>query len=573
MSQSEHDQDLVKHLTKLWDEGAKGRDKFSQKWKRSIDLVAGRGLWPGKRPSYKIDAAMNFLGQTVMKKTAILTDSRPTIQVTSRRADLDDVCDALTRTIEAIFEERSFEQKLIELVTLEQHFGLCGSNTCFDKALDFGRGDIDVVILDPRSFVFDPFILRTWNLKSGEYFSFETTRPTDQLRDTYPKVADDIKPDFSSEQVRGDSIVSMIRSLFFAKEDQDTKSSVIPRSIVRDFWVKDRKSKKDDKLAYPAWREIVVAGGAIVEDGAGPYVDGELPFDMMEWDFNVDSAYGFNEVQKLEMPQILFNKLLALVMEAAILMGNPIWIGDENAMSAKDWERLSNQPGSLVKKRQGTTLQREGAPALPTYMMGLFELLINGMEKLSGITEVTEGRRPGQVTSGVAIEQLATAAQTIIRLKARQVEGWMTRVGNKLIPRIFQYYTEDRVFNLLGPGQRYQQYVYEREKVRTSLTKKGISILEAFKDFQFKVVPTTSLTVTKWQKGIVAMQLLGQGVLDDEEVLEVLEWPNRDRILARIKEKKATGEMGMRMPTRNKLPRAITHMKKHPESPQMGQVG
>jgi len=98
-----------------------------------------------------------------MRKTALLTDSRPTIQVTSRRQDLDDVCDALTRTIEAIYEEHSFEQKMTEIVTLEQHFGLCGLNTCFDKALDYGRGDIDWVVLDPRSFVFDPFVLRTWS--------------------------------------------------------------------------------------------------------------------------------------------------------------------------------------------------------------------------------------------------------------------------------------------------------------------------------------------------------------------------------------------------------------------------
>jgi hypothetical protein len=162
-------------------------------------------------------------------------------------------------------------------------------------------------------------------------------------------------------------------------------------------------------------------------------------------------------------------------------------------------------------------------------------VLQEGMEKLSGITEVTEGRRPGQVTSGVAIESLATMAQTTIRLKARQIEAMIERMGQKLIPRIFQFYTTDRVFNFSGASNgKIQKYTFEREKIRKKIQKDGEL---SFRDYVFKVVPTSSLAMTKWQKGLMATQLYQMGLIDEKAALDSLEFPNRDEIMKRMSQK------------------------------------
>jgi hypothetical protein len=227
----------------------------------------------------------------------------------------------------------------------------------------------------------------------------------------------------------------------------------------------------------------------------------------------------------------MFNKVLASILENAILMGNGIWVGDRDALSEEGWKKLSNEPGGHVRVRPGKTLRRDTPPALPEYIMRAAEMMVNGIEKLSGITEVTEGRRPGQVTSGVAIESLAVMAQTTIRLKARQIEGLIQRMGQKLIPRIFAYYTADRIFNLVGEKGGFQQYKYEREKIRKVIKERGMS---AFQDYQFKVVPTSSLAMTKWQKGLVATQLFQMGAIDQEALLEAMEYQNREVIMERM---------------------------------------
>jgi len=560
---SQAERDLISRLNKLYDEGVKYRDEWGKEWDRFLERRRGK-FWDERRPSYRINAVLNFLNKIVERKTATLTDSRPMIQIVSRRPGLDDVCDALTRVISAIFEERNWERRLTELIELEQTFGIAGVSTCWDSSLDYGRGDIDILILDPRTFVFDPYISRSWNLKFGEYFILEYTRPTDLLRSKYPERADDIKPDVTPE-TREDSVIGKIRRFIGTRTpSQPTPTSTISRSIVRQYWIRDRSTKNEDNtLKYPTWRYIIIAGGCVVEDAPNPYIDGDLPIDIMEWDFNVDSAYGFSEIASLEMPQIMFNKVIALIIENAMLMSNGIWIGDENALSDEAKRKLTNEPGSHVWKRRGTELKREPGVPLPPYVMQLPTLLLSGMEKLSSITEVSEGRKPGSVTSGQAIEQLQVAAQTAIRLKARQIEDLIQRVGQKLISRIFQYYTEDRVFHLLGPSNRYEQFIFERDKIRTSLQSLNIPIARAFQDFTFKVVPASSLAVSRWQRGLIAMQLYNSGIIDDEEVLEVLEWPNREKVLARTHEKKESGILPTRQPTRQKLPKQL--LRSHPE--------
>lgn len=528
------EQKTLNFLSTLYEEGSRHRANHSSSWDRAIKTIKGE-VWPERRPKYKLNAIMNFLSQIVERKAALITDSRPSISVQSRKMEQDPLCSILEKVISAILDEKNFEQRLTEFVMLEEHFGFALFNTCWDQSLDYGRGDIDLVVVDPRTFIFDPFVRRSWNLQHGEYCCLEAIRPTEYLIQKYGR-PEDIKPDITTVASGKDSFTTKLRTFFgWDQQAASQPASVIPRSIVRDWWIRDRWTKKGDSLMFPNWRHLIIAGGCIVEDGANPYIDGNHSFDGMEWGFNVDSAYGRNEVDLLESPQILFNKLLASVMENAIMMGNSIWVGDRDALLKDEWKNLINEPGSVIQKKRGTDLHRESPPPLPAYLLGFGEMLVNGIEKLSGVTEVTEGRRPGQVTSGVAIESLAIMAQTTLRLKARQLESLIQRIGQKLISRIFAYYTTDRVFNLIDDKGHPEYFTFQRKEIEKAIKERGIT----FQDYIFKVVPTSSLAMTKWQKGLMATQLYQLGLIDEEAALDALEFPNRDLIMKRMSEKQA----------------------------------
>lgn len=562
---------LLKHLDDLYTEGSKYRDDHAKEWERAIDMVRGK-VWPEKRPSYKVNATMNFLDQIVEKKVALLTDSRPTINVVATKTGLDHACEMLTQVCEGVMEERFFERKLCEFLFFDQLFGMCYFKTPWRSDLNFGRGAIDIMTIDPRMFIFDPFVRQAYNIPFGEYVCMEDIQPTDFLVEKYNISGDKIKADYGKRDSADNSIVSKTRRMFnniFAKSN-DSPSSVIDRSVVRDWWIIDRKttgknkeSGKEERV-FKNWRHIVIAGGHICVDDNNPYFDGVHPFDGMDWSFDPDSAYGRNEVGKLEMPQMMLNKLMAVALESGIYMANPVWIGDRDALSEDEWKRLNNQPGGHIRTRPGRNLKREAGVSVPPSLMQMLTMLAQGLKELGGETEATTGRKPGQVTSGQGIEALQQAATTSVRLKARQIEYLQEQVGQKIVSRIFQYMDDDRLFNLLGENEKTKTFSYVRSELKETLTQAGINYENAHQFFQFKVIPASSLSSTKWQRGLIAVQLYQLRAIDREALLDAIEYPNREEILKRTIEKQQSGEEMVGSPGKGaKIPKGT--MKAHQE--------
>ena len=69
------------------------------------------------------------------------------------------------------------------------------------------------------------------------------------------------------------------------------------------------------------------------------------------------------------------------------------------------------------------------------------------------------------------------------------------------------------------------------------------ALKDAHRDFRFRVQPGSSLSMTKTQKALMAAELFKIGAVDDQAVLEAIEWPNWKEVLQRTKEKIASGQM------------------------------
>jgi hypothetical protein len=240
-----------------------------------------------------------------------------------------------------------------------------------------------------------------------------------------------------------------------------------------------------------------------------------------------------------------------------------MWIGDRDALSDKEWNRLNNEPGTYVRKRPGRDLRREAGISLPPSLTQVLTMLATAIKELGGDTEAAGGRKPGQVTSGQGIEALQLAATTTVRLKARQVEYLIQNIGQKIVSRIFQYLDDDRAYKLLGDTQDVQQFLYERGKLKEALDQANIKLLNAHEFFQFKVAPASSLSMTKWQRGLIAVQLYQLGAIDRQAVLEAMEYPNWEEVLKRTKDEQASGEEPMGAKKGAKIPKQT--LKAHQE--------
>ena len=545
-------EDITKYLDGIDGEMDEYKTRYvSKEWDDIPSFYLGRSHWGEERPSHKASPVLNFLRQAIERKTSMMTDTKPFVDVLPFYDPLQDVADALVEIMRAKWSEYSLDMTITDIIFYSELFGTCGVNTIYDKTLDWGKGDSTVHCVDPRNLNFDPNITAPQYLDQAQYLRMEGIYTTRELMNRYNNK--DIKPDaphsFLKEAKMTEKRGRMVRQV----QKLLTRKSALERSLVREYWLKDH-TMVSGKQKYPKGRHIIIAGGELVVDDHNPYWDGMHPVDILTWHRDPDTAWGVGEISDLKELQRLLNKLVTIIVENGMLMTNAIWIGDANALEPEDWENLDNVPGLKVKIKPGSNLKRETGQPLPSSIFDIIKYVESAIEKLSGNTEVVSGGVPGQVRSGSAIEALQTAAMATIRLKSRLVESLLERVGQKLISRIFQFQDTDRLMWRLKNDNDYESFKFAADVLRGKIpeAKKYMkNPKDAWKNFLFKVRPGSSLAMNNWQKSMMALQLYQaqpRPLIDRESVLETLDWPNRTEILRRLEEQEANQmEMAMQM--------------------------
>jgi len=127
--------------------------------------------------------------------------------------------------------------------------------------------------------------------------------------------------------------------------------------------------------------------------------------------------------------------------------------------SVKDVDNLTNQQG-LIVEYTGQRPERERGPGVPEHLFKYRDQKVRDINIVSGINDVSRGVRPEGIEAGVAIEQLKESDRTRIRLKVRNLERALKRVGKLIVSRMMQYYTEPRMIQLAGEGNKGPEYFY-----------------------------------------------------------------------------------------------------------------
>ena len=530
----------LKRLQGMRKEGVLAKKAKTPGWDMFPAFYRGNH-YPAKMPKHKVKAVLNLIQQLVERKAALLTDSKPMIKVVpttyaagSNPKHLEqqsNAAQAIECAIGGIWRKTYFSESLAKAITLAEIFGCVGFHIPWNMGIGT-HGDVDLQHIDPRMLIFDPYISDSRYVtknRVASYMFLDEILPTAYLQETFKSKRDLIKGDvrYASDSIDeggAETIFGKLKAMFdFGATGM---RSSVDRTLISRGWISNFE-KDGDIWKYAGGKYIVMTRDQLLVDKANPYIDNEWPIDFLDWHFDPDSALGFGDLELYKSPQELFDKMVALMVENAALMNNNIWVGDDDALDPKGWNNLSNIPGSYVKKRRGRSLERVAPPALSNGTNELIKFLMGSMEKLSSVSEALQGNAAGSVTSGIAIENLQTASQTVIRLKARQLEAVLTSMGNKMISRIFQYMTDDRVYTLCGDAGQLLAYHWERKKVLSDPA-------FAFDNFHFEIVPGSSLSMTKWQRGMLATQLFAQGLIDEKAALDALEYPDKEEIMKRM---------------------------------------
>lgn len=556
----------------LYSKAKKYRKRYDQRWIDFYKMFRGR-QWKEVRPAYRHSEVLNLVFETIQSMVPILTDSRPKLEYLPTVPSQYELAEILSKVAANDWEHNNWLYTLTEIIFDAHFYGNGFGYLGYDPKAEMGLGSIEFESQDVF-YVFPDPQARDVNGKRTKYFIIAEPVDVSSLKKEYASdpdakyIAADVvdfsqgdkadiyqvmfkSPTDSKLIVEGpsgyDSIAKnqTLKLTVYSKDDDFDEEAEI--ELGEDGTPKlDEKGEVQkqftQKLRYPQGRKIVVAGGVLLEDGELEFDDGQFPFIKLTNYILPREFWGVGEVENLDSPQKTINKLISFTLDCMTLMGNPIWVVDDSA--GIDTDNLFNKPGLIVEKAQGSEVRREAGLELPAFVLPFLDRYRKFFDGVSGQTDLSRGVEPGDITAASAIENLQQAQQTRLRLKTRNIDSFLQDFGKLYLSRVFQYYSVPRIVRISGDKDAANFFYFHVEKYagedgsqkhRAIITHHDGSskTMEIEGDFDVRVSTGSTLPFAKEAKGQMAMDLFKLHVIDDEELLKSLDYPNYEAVLER----------------------------------------
>lgn len=579
--QSGKDRQTVMMVEKLFSRYKSARMAYDKDWVENYKFFRGK-QWEEARPAYRSKDVLNFTHAAVQTIIPIMTDSRPNIQTIPENPSDFEFSEIMTQMLTAKWDRANFSQIVAEAIVDACIYGTAISEQQWNPEDLDGLGDYEFKTVDPMYCYPDP---RSREINDEEGTGFITAIPTDlaQVKREHPDKAHLLKADLSdidqAKTAKMDMDDYRVRSATdnqtLVQGERPADADMPDQILVITAWLddetmveeaimmKDETGKKVKKFRtrkkYPNGRKIKIANKVLLEDIENPYIDGKKPFAKMVDYILPREFWGEGEIDQLKGPQQIINKLWAHIMDVLSLMGNPVWKNPVN--SGVFDESIVNKPGLVIPHNEGAAPMREPGMEVQASVFQAFDRARDNFDKISGIHDVSQGVVPAQ-TSGVAIDQLQEAAQTRIRLKARNMEAWLNDVGQQFASRILQFYSVPRIVRVtenenaatyfkvvidevtsesgeqtrVATVQNFEERVDE-ETGEMIVTPAEPQQFELKGNLDIRITVGTTLPFRKAQRKAQAKELFQLGIYDADDLLTDLDHPRKEQVIEKFNQR------------------------------------
>jgi hypothetical protein len=558
------EKELCRLFDDLYKKAVAYRSRYDSRWLDYYKFFRGK-QWLQHRPAYRNSEVINFVFQVIQQQIAVMTDARPQFSFIAQEPQDREFAEILNELSDYDWDNNNWLQVLTECFLDGEIYGTYFTHMGWDADANYGVGKPCWVSKDPFLQYPDPDAQQIGDKNCGYYIENEY-RTTSKLKadPKYAKFADFLAPDMSDvyslerTNIQGGSIPYILNDKYFYDGQNKGASGNTEKTLVQTLYYRDPQLLFEDdpenpgtqlsKLKYPYGRKVVKACGIILEDVA---IEDEMtyPFQKGVNYLLPREFYGISEVEQLESPQKIFNKLISFALDVLVFTGNPIWVVDND--SEVDTDNLFNTPGMVVEKKSGTEVRREEGTNLQPYVLQMIDKMEAWFNGLAGSTDVTRGEAPGGVTASSAIEQLLDTGFTRIRLKLRLADMFLQDVGRAWLNTTLTYRTAPQVYritNSQGLEKYFRLSVGSNENGQKMATITNLHPNGAESEtrqyvingnFDVKCQTMSGLPFSKEQAEQKAFALFDRGLIDPEEVLKTIDYPNREAVLERLKQQAA----------------------------------
>lgn len=567
------------------------------KFIRNYEMVRGKH-WKS-RPTTNVPLVTANLVHIHMQRTVnALTDNNPTFNLARLGEDDSaprEAYEMLQRCAEYWWTEHEQQKKLETSVRKGETYGITIEKVNFNPDAEYGMGEAETVNVDPFYFGWYPVDLADIaELQKSEAVLYFRPMSVREARHRWPEKAKFIKADDDIIKDLGDSrrevgatkgtngrgagvmsrIGTTIRQIIHSGDASKTDEDQV---LVIECWAKDYteetvKRTETVDLVDPATgmvtqEEVEIeetlpkykgniryicccnGGDVVLEDRGNPNVNEELADEVAQRTYLYDkfpfcgansveddaSAWGCSDIEQLEELAKEFNKAISqLVLEkdrsARKKLVNPMTSGVRN-------EEFTNAPGIInpVNSMEADAIRFLDYPTVPADIQNSINLFKELFFMVAGTFELEQAQTPGrEVIAYKAIAALLERAATMMRGKLRSYSRLIRERGRMYISMVQNFYTEDR----------YLTYTDET----------GMDITKKFRGNQLiiparlSVVSGSTMPVSKVQQREEALTLFGAQAIDQEDLLEKLDWSGRTDVIQR-RNKGVFGRLSERLKT------------------------
>jgi len=278
-------------------------------------------------------------------------------------------------------------------------------------------------------------------------------------------------------------------------------------------------TEKAWRLKYPNGRLVIIAGGKILlRDIPSPFQIDGFPFAMWK-DYDVGGFHGQGEPLPLRSCAFAINKIASQVFEILEKTGNPSWKVKKDG--GVNLTAVKNRPGLVIAMDTPDALTPLEKPPIPQEFFSLYKLISDGMGEVSGVNESVKGALPAANTAFATMDQLQESGSAPLRLKVRNMETGISRIGKLRIQLIQQFDQGARPLRLTGDDLA-AGVVEPASNVSVQFRKYSNADIQG--QVEFGVVPISSLSTSPagtWNKWMTLL---------DKKLVDPVWWHSKFRI-------------------------------------------
>ena len=506
------------------DKSKKARENQADRWRKNERLYYGRH-WsnPSKGAENQSRMIFNFPLAVVETILPIINDFQPTVDVMPREKNDIFFSEMMQKRFQQIVEETDLYGQILQAVKDSLIYSN-GFLQILPVVTDEGvfKG-FDVQVIDPFTVVPHPYATDL-DLKEGEYFMFAVPMETSRIYREFgiKAPADGRLNDYKAYQKADDN---------GGIESANVESEYDMALVIECY------SNEQDREKYPNGRHTIVVGDQLIVDE--PLELYRMPVFMVSNYKSPHNFWGMGEVEHVRTQTKAMNETFSAINENIRKMGFPIRKVTQRAKGQLT-RPITGAPGEEITVVDPSDVTFEMPPPIPGYIQNYIAQVGQFMENITGVNDVTQGRKPGGVTSGRAIVALQEASQTRQRFKInKEVARFTKEIGEYMVQMILTFDEEIRSIREQDAEGQFDftefnpMAVYDADGNMEGTPEFDPGTAKRLTDSEFDVDVTTG---SRYAQGRVAneeraLELFQLGVYGIEEVVNALNISDKQDVI------------------------------------------